>query len=436
MFRRTLALVWLAPLSLWLGGCASYGEQVKEMTAAYRVGDYATALETFEKSEIKKADRNRLLYYLEKGTIEDKLGERKDSRNLWIKADKLADDLYTTSVSKAAASFIYNDTAQPYAGEDFEKVAIHTMLAHSFLADGQMSEARVEAARINTKLNEINGFYKDNKNKYKDDAYARYLSGLIWESSGELDSAIVDYKAALKIYEGDYATTFQTPTPRDLVRGLYRLLMIRNRKDEARLLADRHKELDLAKISLEDASLVVIHEVGIINEKKAQDFVYPIGNQITRFSFPVIRKQSVPTRQTGVRLNDGLLEVGELAQNFNAIAYENLEDRRLRMIAKSAARLILKSQLTQKAEKDFGALGYIAGSVYGAVTETADTRGWSTLPAAVYVTRVFVKPGTYQVELMNDGRKDEERSITLKKGQVLLLRDASSQMKRAPSAPS
>ncbi len=424
MLRRTLTLAWITPLSLWLGGCASYGDQVKQMTSAYRVGDYSTALSAFEKSDIKTADRNRLLYYLEKGTIEDRLGERKEARGLWMKADKLADDLYTTSVSSSAASFLYNDGAQPYAGEDYEKVAIHTMLAHSFLSDGQLDEARVEAARINTKLNEINNSYKDNKNKYKDDAYARYLSGLIWESNGEWDSAIIDYRSALKIYEGDYSSVFQVSPPRDLVRALYRLYLLRNRKDEGRQLAEHYRELNLTQLNPDDASLVVLHEVGVINDKKAEGFVVPIGKQITRFSFPVIRKQGVAVRQTGVRLNDGLFEVGELAQNFNAIAYESLEDRRLRMMVKSAARLILKSQMTQKAEKELGPLGYIAGSIYGAVTETADTRGWVTLPAAIYVTRVFVKAGSYRLEISNNGRVGSMQEISLKKSAVLILRDA------------
>ncbi|RYZ52135.1 MAG: hypothetical protein EOP07_20065, partial [Proteobacteria bacterium] len=329
MLRRTLALVCLAPLSLWFGGCASYNDQVRDMASAYRVGNYTLALETFEKSDIKTSDRNRLLYYLEKGTIEDRLSSRKESRSLWMKADKLADDLFTTSISKSAASFIYNDSAAPYGGEDYEKVAIHTMLAHSFLSDGMLDEARVEAAKINSKLNEINGFYEDNKNKYKDDAYARYLSAMIWESNGEADSAIVDYRAALKIYEGDYSKIFDVSPPNDLVRALYRLYLQRNRKDEASRLAEAYKGLNLSDMKKDTASIAVIHEVGIINEKKQQSFLLPLG-EVIRISFPVIRKQSVAVRQTGFRLNEGLFSPGELAQNFNSIAYESLEDRRLR----------------------------------------------------------------------------------------------------------
>ncbi|MBC7661396.1 MAG: hypothetical protein H7249_17005 [Chitinophagaceae bacterium] len=425
MLKKTVFTLCSSPLllSLWLGGCASYSDDIKVMHSDFRAGNYAGALETFEKSDIKTQDRNKLLYYLEKGMIEDRLSERKQSRSLWMKADALADKLFTVSMSKEAASYIYNDSAQSYAGEDYEKVAIHTMLAHSFISDNEMSEARIEAAKINSKLNEINGFYKDNKNKYKDDAYARFLSGLINESNHELDDAIIDYAAALKIYEGEYSSIFKVSVPNELVRSLYRLYKLRDRKDEARLLERSFSSLGLDKVPLDSASVVVVHEVGLINEKKAFDFVIPINGKILRFSFPTIHKQGVAVRQTGIRLNEGLFEPGTLAQNFNAIAFENLEDRRLRFIVKAIARLILKDQVTQKAEKQFGVLGLIAGTIYSAVTETADTRSWTTLPAAVYVTRVFVKPGDYSMEVSNDGSVTEMKKIALKKGDVMLVRD-------------
>lgn len=392
------------------------------MNSAFRVGNYASALETFEKSGIKDQDRNRLLYLLEKGMIEDRMGKREVSRNLWMKADRVSDELFTKSMSKEAASYIYNDAAQAYPGEDYEKVAIHTMLAHSFLSDGDLPAARVEAARINTKLAEINGFYADNKNKYRDDAYARYLSGMIYEANGEADSAIVDYRNALKVYEGDYSETFRVSPPKDLVSSLYRLLVQRDRKDEARALTAKYKGTGV-DAAPETASLIVVHEVGVINEKVEKGFVIPWGSSVLRFSFPVIKKEGLAQRTTGFRLNEGSFEPAELAQNFNTIAYENLEDRRLRMIAKSMARLILKNQMTQKAEKELGAIGWLAGNIYGAVTETADTRQWTTLPAGIYVSRRNVKAGDYELEITNNGKVKDIKKLRLKPGEVRIIRD-------------
>ncbi len=58
------------------------------------------------------------------------------------------------------------------------------------------------------------------------------------------------------------------------------------------------------------------------------------------------------------------------------------------------------------------------------MTETADTRQWTTLPAAVYVTRKIVKPGEYSVEITNNGRVKTIKKIRLKKGDVQIIRDA------------
>jgi hypothetical protein len=79
--------------------------------------------------------------------------------------------------------------------------------------------------------------------------------------------------------------------------------------------------------------------------------------------------------------------------------------------------------MTQRAEKEFGALGWLAGNIYGAVTETADTRSWALLPAAIKVTRLQVKPGTYDLTIFNDGKTSRVRKVSIKAGELQLIRD-------------
>jgi hypothetical protein len=391
---------------------------------SFRSGQYGEALQKLEESPLKEQTRNRLLYLLEKAMILDRQGQRDDARKLLLKADRIVDELYTTSISKAAATFVFNDAAQDYPGEDYEKVAIHTMLAHSYIEDGDLKSARVEAARINTRLNEINGFYEENKNRYKEDAYARYLAGIIYEALGEDDSAIVDYRAALKVYEGDYSKIFATRAPDHLVVALYRLLVKRGRGDEAKELKKNY-QLQGQKLDSKESlgEIVVLHELGEIVSKEKSEFVYPIGSEIIRFSFPVIRRVKNSYGRTGVQINSDGSEPADLVQDFDMIARETLEDRRGRIIAKSLARLVLKSQMTQKAQKEFGAIGWLAGNIYGAVTETADTRSWALLPAAIKVTRLQVKPGNYDLTIFNDGKTSRVRKVLIKAGEVQIVRD-------------
>jgi hypothetical protein len=414
----------LGGLLLLLTACASYTDDVKVVQQAFRSGQYSEALQKLDASGLKEQTRNRLLYFLERAMILDRQGEREQSRQLLMQADRVVDELYTTSVSKSAASFVFNDSAQDYSGEDYEKVAIHTMLAHSFIEDGKLKEARVEAARINTRLNEINSGYEDNKNRYKEDAYARYLAGIIYESQGEYDSAIVDYRAALKIYDGDYNKIFSTRAPDHLVIALYRLLIKRNRADEAKEMKSRY-QLQGPKIDNREpmGEIVVLHEVGDIASKEKSEFVIPIGKEVVRFSFPVIRRVRTQFGRTGIKIDEDRMENADLAQNLDIIARETLEDRRGRILAKSVARLILKSQMTQRAEKELGVIGLIAGNIYGAVTETADTRSWVLLPAAIEVSRVQLKPGQYDVTIFNDGKTSRVRKLKIKPGEIEIIRD-------------
>lgn len=421
-FGRTL----LAGASLWLGACASYVDETREVVQAYRSGQYQAALAKLDQSDVKEQSRNELLFLLEKAMILDRLGQRQESRQLLLKADRTIDKLYTTSVSKEAATYFYNESAQSYAGEDYEKVALHTMLAHSFIADGDLEAARVEALKINSRLSEINSFYDENKNRYKEDAYARYLAGMIYEARGEDDSAIVDYRNALRVYESDYTKYFNTAVPDQLPLALYRLLQKRGRQAEAQQIKDRYRLRLVPKSEADSgAEIIVLHELGQITRKERSEFIWPIGGQIVRFSFPMIRSATYPYARTGLVVDGGVNETGELSQNLNLIAAETLADRRTRTVIKSGARLLLKGQLTQRAEKEFGPLGGLLGNLYGAVTETADTRSWSLLPAAVVVTRTRVKAGEHSITIYNDGRVAEIKSIRLRPGEILLLREHS-----------
>jgi hypothetical protein len=89
-------------------------------------------------------------------------------------------------------AFAVNDYMLKYPGEDYERVLLHLMSAVGFLLSGQPDEALVECRRMDTLLNLYNAKYEE-KNVYKEDAFARYLSGMLQEADGQLDEAFIDY---------------------------------------------------------------------------------------------------------------------------------------------------------------------------------------------------------------------------------------------------
>ncbi|SMF82595.1 COG3014 family protein [Pseudobacteriovorax antillogorgiicola] len=409
-------------LMLAITQCSSYTDDTKEIRQDFRTGRYQKALEGLEKSSVKNSSRNRLLYLLEKASILEKLGEHRESRALLIEADKVVDELYTVSVSKEAATYLFNESAQDYPGEDYEKVAIHTMMALSFLSTGELDKARVEARRINTRLNEINSNY-DKKNRYSEDAFGRYLAGMIYEARGEWDSAIIDYRKALETYEGTYESLFKTDAPRSLVESLYALYLQRNRRSEANAMRKKYRWLSSSRPS-NAGELIVIHQLGDIAVKRRSEFVVPVGKQIVRFSFPIIRpKPNYFFGKTGLDVDGRPFERAELSQNMDLIASHTLEDRRLRLMVKAAARLILKGQMTQKAEKEGGPLVGLLFNIYGAVSETADTRQWSLLPSSFHVSRLRLRPGEHKVKIYSDGKLSSIESVNVKPGEIKFIVD-------------
>lgn len=400
------------------------------MRYAYDSKNYKKALEDIKESSYMQKSQNRLLKKMEEAMVYDREGLYEDSRRRLMDADSLVDELYTESISKNAASFIYNDTVTDYSGEDYEKVAIHTMMTLSFISTGKMNEARVEARRINTKLNQINENYsKENeqKNKYTEDAFARYLAASIYEARQEWDDAIIDYARALELYKGGFSSFIRGGVPEQLVESLYRLYSMRDRTDRMKQLEKEYPRLIQSVRSEKNASsmgeILVLHDVGQIAHKVGQDFFLPIGRQVMRISFPVISESYSATGPNGFTLNPtGKYYSAENLADMNKIAKWCLEDRRVRMFAKTTGRLIVKGAATEAAYRNFGPLGGIAANVLAAATETADTRSWTLLPQAFFATRARVPAGNYEVTIKSDGKTAAIKKIEVGRGQLVILR--------------
>lgn len=415
-----------------LVGCATYTDETRQIRNLYKSEAYPQALKGLDDSDLREQTRNRLLYHLERAMILDRMGQDVQARKLLGDADKIADELYTVSVSRTAASFVYNDSATDYSGEDYEKVAIHTQLALSYIGSADLPSARVEARKINSKLLEINQQYEDHKNRYAEDAFARYLAGIIYEARGEWDDAIIDYGKAITLYRGAFAPFVRDGVPRDLVEAQARLLVMRNRQDQLGVLQKNFPQIVtpalIAQLKSKDQSdtgeVVVLHELGSIAVKRASEFFIPLGKHAVRLSFPVIdRSDSGFFGATGFTdLSTGKFYAGDNTSDMDAIASYTLEDRRGRLIAKSAARLIAKAQITDEAERQFGPLGWLAGSIYSVLTETADTRGWTLLPKGYFITRARLPVGERSLKVTTGGRVGSIDKVTIKKGQILLLR--------------
>ncbi len=98
---------------------------------------------------------------------------------------------------------------------------------------------------------------------------------------------------------------------------------------------------------------------------------------------------------------------GARAENLSRAARITFDAEKPTIFFKTIARGLTKYLAGREVKKAGGDVAGILANIFGAVTESADTRSWLTLPADVHLVRLTLPPGVHdlQVELVGrDGR--------------------------------
>ncbi|HEX2056108.1 MAG TPA: hypothetical protein VHF07_06425 [Nitrospiraceae bacterium] len=173
-----------------------------------------------ERAEPEYGSRSRLLYEMDRGMTLHLSGEYVRSNVELEKADREVERLYTRVMRTEAAAFLTNDTLLPYEGEPYEHVMINVIKALNYVGLGQLTEALVEARQIDHRLNVLSDGAQG-KDAYRDDAFARYLSGILYESAGDINNAFIAYRNAYETYESTRGWS-RVPPPRMMESDLLR----------------------------------------------------------------------------------------------------------------------------------------------------------------------------------------------------------------------
>ena len=405
---------------LVLFGCAR-GIDYKTLGNNIRAGDCQTAVEQVREMDYGK--NQKLLYLLDAAQVNMLCGRHEKSNEYFHEAEELAEDLWTKSVSKEAAAFITSDYTIPYGGEDFERALINLLSALNYAILGQHDEALVECRRLDANLNLYNDKYA-NKNVYKEDAFGRYLSGLIYEATGGMDDAYIDYYKSYKVFQ-DYGRDYGTPTPSALVEDLLRTARATGR------LEDLGSELGLdgpVKLAHEEArklgKIVFVHLNGLSPVKVEESIVVVTKSGPIKIAFPkyVVRKPACGKSE--LVASGGLGARTELFEDINGIAVKSLDDRKVRVVAKTIARAVVKqvvintaaSQIDDRVARDATKMVL---NIVNLALERADKRSWRTLPGEIYLARLYVPAGDYDLAVkMCGGSKRPLKSVSVKSGET------------------
>ncbi len=393
------------------------------------------AVKYIETSENRYGRNDKLLFLMDSAMINMLCGNYDAGNKYFKKAEYLGEELWTKSVSQYTLSMVSNDMAISYAGEDFERALINLFSAICYAKLGEFDEALVECRRLDTLLSGYNAVYQK-KNVYKEDAFGRYLSGIIHEAGRDLDDAFIDYYAAFKSYR-DYNAAYGTPLPSFLPADLLRTAAAVDRLDEARhLLSSSSVEYRSMRETMAMGKIIFIHLNGQSPVKVEKKFTVPTPSGPISIAFPGYKVNPVHCRQSKFVVESGSFyfeKQAELVEDINKIAVKCLDDRKGREIAKAIARAVLKQaaiktisrEVVGKDKKDpkrkekRQLFEFVANMVNTFALEKADIRTWRTLPGEIYLSRTFVPPGPCRVSVKQcGGTQNMLESMNIKAGET------------------
>jgi hypothetical protein len=442
-----LLLIVLASTS----ACASGALPYARIDRALMDGNPSEGVAILEKAQGIYGNRSEALYLMDKGMIQHLAGRYTDSIHSLSKAEALTEELYTRRIRSEVEAFLTSDTALPYEGEEFEKVLLNVLVAVNYAQLGLWDDALVEARKVDHKLTVL-GDRNRQRMTYSKDTLARYLSGVLYEATGDMSNAFVAYRLAFDAF-AQHQSAYGIPAPDLLRQDLLRV-------SEALGLTQEHEEYKLAfqgttwqsksasqgtgeivfityaghapvkrdlfvdiPFSADALSLVLAvqrHDQRHADDRRAaESILYGLNGRIMRLAVP----QFVPRRSV-VAYTEASVAGAEsrhasrsvVMEDITAIAAKDLEERLFRTLVKAVARAAWKFALAEAVragvreavgQKDGGALaGAVAGAMVRMVaiaSEQADKRSWATLPDRIHVGRLRVPPGTYDVELRHVG---------------------------------
>lgn len=419
--------------------CATYYQKRISFQRDFARGNIEGAQKFLIKNKKASGKKDRLLYFLDRGVVEQMLGNY-DSSNFYFEKAYLFSQDFRKNLANDVAGMVSNPMVKPYKGEDYEIVMIHYYKTINYIQLNKLDDALIEVRRINVLLNEQSDKYEGKKYRYKEDAFAHLLMGVIYEAKNDYNNAFIAYRNSYDVYQNVYKE-FGVQAPLELKKDILRTASLLGFYQE---LERYEKEFGMKAERPQDStgSLVFFWLNGLAPVKGEVSLnltttgggggAFVFSDDQNGVAVPLVvsnpNQQSQISDLKFVRLaipkfdrRDPLIQSASLhtesgdyklqqAENISAIAIANLEDRIFRELATSIGRLAIKQAAEAAARQQNDGLG-AAVSLVNALTEKADTRNWQTLPYSISYQRVYLKEGEQKVEFTT--KSSQVRSDTV-----------------------
>ena len=434
-------------LVFFVTGCGGTFSQYGEIDRNLNAGNPDKAVALIQEAKDDYGPKNRLLYLMDEGMVLHLAGRYHESNVVLEEAYLLVEELYTIRIRDEASAILLNETQLPFEGEPFEHVLINVIMGLNYALLQNWNEALVEARRIDHRLNVLSDRVEGQV--YKEDPFARYLTGVLYEIAGDLNNAYVAYRKAEAIYDQVRAWS-KVPLPDELKTDLIRVAGALNLSEdleeyqtkypevvsEAGLLHDANmaqlivvsyygrspKKEDLyidVPISLDALRLVALAKAAggqsTRSTRGGEALLYGIHGQIARVALPRLVPQRTKIAYSTIQLTDGTSTFHAHSQrvyDIGAVAEKNLDDEYTGLVVRAVARTAMKMaaaegigigvrSATHKNSQDWvGLLAVILARIFVLITEEADIRSWRMLPGEIQLARLWIPAGSYDV-IMN-----------------------------------
>jgi len=384
-------------LGLFLHGCAGYSSNIRNVEQHLVTQNYQVALATLDKL-YSGSDRDAVLYNLNKGMLLRMSGDYTASNDAFESAKRLMEHLEAISITEQTGSMVINDEVKSYEGEVFEKVLLHFYKILNYLELGKINEARVEVLQTDQRLKEIK--QKLSRDELPEEAWARYMSGIVFEDLGEWSDAMIAYRKSYNAYN-KYKGKYKLSIPYSLKVALLRLADRQGIYDELEQYKQEFgiNQWETIAERQSKGELIVVFNSGLAPLKKQNSatVISPTSGQLIRISLPAYVKRPIAASGINfqVKNQQGQLENVEIV---DALAVKSLEEKMPSIVARAAARQAIKYQAAKAANEQNNGLGLLV-NLAGTLLEQADTRSWTTLPQAIYLARIPLEPGAYNLSL-------------------------------------
>ena len=413
--------------------CAGSPHLYQDIDDEVRSASYIKALSSMEKRDVKSSiynNKNVILYYLDRGIIEHYAGLWHESSKNLEEAERLIEAAFTRSIGQEISSYIINDNAKDYSGEDYEDLYINVFNALNYYQRNDIEGALVEVRRVNEKLIYLADKYERAREKvvtsntdlddpqysveavkFSNSALARYLSLLFYRAQGNYDSVRIDFQELHRAYELA-PDVYNHPPPASL---------------------DEEISIPQGK-----ARLNVLSFTGMspIKEEVTRQIPLPLPppNTLARLALPRMLDRPSAIERVEVVLNSRQRFTLELLEDMSRVATETFKAKYSLTVIKTAARTIAKTIASagaaKAAEERAEGLGFVIGllgKIASDVSEQADLRMSRYFPGRAYVGGINLDPGIYSMTVNYYGNRgliasDQESNVLVEAGKLNLMK--------------